>query len=103
GLGPHCHTHPHRHPPAMRMPPPATPPPAYGPPGAPPMYGPPPVAKPHTWKPMLAGILLIIAAIDGMSFWGTLAFAGAALSGMLGSLGGMFQTIFLICGAIAII
>ncbi|TLZ71205.1 MAG: hypothetical protein E6K10_05490 [Methanobacteriota archaeon] len=87
----------------MSMPPPATPPPAYGPPGAPPMYGPPPAAKPHTWKPMLAGILLIIAAIDGMSFWGTLAFAGAALSGMLGSLGGMFQTIFLICGAIAII
>ena len=38
---------------------------------------------------MLAGILLIIAAIDGMSFWGTLAFAGAALSGMLGSLGGI--------------
>jgi len=67
------------------------------------MYGPPPMAKPQTWKPMLAGILLIIAAIDGMSFWGFLAFAGAAMSSIIPGFGGALSAIFLICGAIAIV
>jgi hypothetical protein len=65
------------------------------------MYAPP--AKPKTMLPMIAAILMIVAAIDGMSFWGVLAFAGGTLFGALGGLGAMFATLFFICGAIAII
>ncbi len=66
------------------------------------MYGAPP-AKPQTMLPMIAAILMIVAAIDGMSLWATVAFLGGAMAGLLGSMGGIFQTLIYICGAIAII
>jgi len=87
----------------MSMPPPATMPPSYGPPGtAPPMYGAPP-AKPKTILPMIAAILMIVAAIDGMSLWVFIAFLGGMMAGLFGSLAGPLQTLFYICGAIMVI
>ncbi len=85
----------------MSMPPPMSPPgfgpPAYGPPGTmPPMGGPP--MKPKTIKPVLAGIFLIIAGIDGLTFWLYIAALGAAFSGIpfVGGLG----IIVAVCGGI---
>jgi len=93
--------------PPMSMQPPMSPPgfgpPAYGPPGmSPPMAGPPP-AKPQTVIPMVAAILMIVAAIDGMTFWAVIAFSSAAILGLFGPFAAGFQTLFYICGAIAII
>jgi len=61
------------------------------------MYAPPP--KPKTVMPIIAGILLIIAGIDGMAFWGMIAFAGGVLAGIFGPIAG----IVVICGAIGLI
>jgi len=72
------------------------------PPGAPypaPMgYAPPP--KPKTLLPIIGGIFLVIAAIDGIGTWAFVAFLGSLVSGgMFGFIGGIIMA----CGAIEII
>jgi len=84
----------------MTAPPGTVSPPTYGPPPTAPGYGPP--QKPKTIIPILAGIFLIIAALVGISFWGTLAFLGGAALG-IPFVGGILGGILLICGAIGII
>ncbi len=89
---------------AMSAPPGTAPPPNYGmppaPPGAPypaPMAPPP---KPRSVIPILGGIFLLLAGIDGMATWAFVAFVGAAISGFGASfLGGIIMA----CGAIEII
>src|SRR2546426_11078113 len=77
----------------MSMPPPAAPP-AYGPPGAPPMYGPP--TKPQTMKPMIAGILLVVAGVMAIIVW-ALIFTNPLTFFLAAFLPGLV----VICGAIA--
>lgn len=68
---------------------------------APPMmYGPPP--KPKTIMPLLAGVFLIIAGIDGLSFWAFIAFIGGAIAGVP-LVGGVLGGILIVCGAIGVI
>jgi len=68
----------------------------------PPMYGAPP-AKPHTMMPMIGGILLIVAALIGISFWAYLMAVGSALASFMPVGGGLVQTIILVCGGIEIV
>ncbi len=74
----------------------------YGPTAMPPMAPPmgPPM-KPKTMKPMIAGIFMIIAAIEGIAFWGLIAALGGIFAGLpfVGGLG----AIIVVCGAIGII
>ncbi len=65
----------------------------------PPMYGPP--AKPKTMKTMIAGILLIIAGINAIAFWGTV-FTNPLVLGFAAVIPGL-AAVVLVCGAIAII
>ncbi|OGS50612.1 MAG: hypothetical protein A3K65_08515 [Euryarchaeota archaeon RBG_16_68_12] len=61
-------------------------------------YAPPP--KPRTVLPILGGIFLIIAGLDGIGTWAFVAFLGTLTSGVgFGFLGG----ILVACGAIGII
>lgn len=83
--------------------PPGSAPPEYGPPPAAPYpaptaFAPPP--KPKTLLPILGGIFLVIAGIDGIATWGFVAFLGSLVSGgMFGFIGGIIMA----CGAIEMI
>jgi len=69
---------------------------------APPMmYGPPP--KPKTMLPMIGGIFLIIAAIDGITAWAWLAFVASSLTAGIPIVGASLAGLFIVCGAIEII
>jgi hypothetical protein len=74
------------------------------PPGAPypaPMgYAPPP--KPKTVIPIIGGIFLVIAGLDGIGAWAFIAFITASLTSGIPLLGGL-AGIVAVCGAIEII
>ncbi len=62
----------------------------------PPMYGPP--AKPKTMKPMIAGILLVLAGIMAIAAWAIIFTSPAAFF-----LAAFLPGLVVICGAIAFI
>lgn len=83
--------------------------PTYQPPYQPPGYGPPlgpPMMPPQrTSRPLIAGILLIIAGLDGIILGGILAALGGSLAATMGAFPGGEEIggIFVVCGIILII
>ncbi len=64
-------------------------------------YAPPP--KPKTLLPVIGGIFLVIAGIDGMAAWAYIAFVAATLAGGIPVFGSAFASLIAVCGAIEII
>lgn len=87
------------------QPPPQQPP--YQPPYQPPTYGPPgpPMGPPKTSKPLIAGIFLIIAGIEGLIIGGIVAALGGTFAATMEEIPGGegFGGIFVVCGIVFMI
>jgi hypothetical protein len=66
-------------------------------------YGPQP--KPETAKPLIAGVLLILAGLEGLALGGIIAILGGTFAAAFGGLpgGGPLAGIVIVCGVILMI